>query len=145
MPYDPMLVQPMIEELTSIGVEDLSSPDKVDRFVDAPGTALVVINSVCGCAAGGARPAVRLALAGHGARPDRVGTVFAGQQTDSTARARGHFAEYPPSSPSMALLRDGKPVAFIPRHRIEGRTPESVAADLASLFEQHCGTAAATR
>ena len=120
MPYDPELVKPMREELTSLGVTELLTAEEVDTFLaENSGTTLVVVNSVCGCAAGMARPAVRTALAGDHA-PDRTCTVFAGQDLDATARARSFFEDYPPSSPSFALLKDGEVVHFVPRHRIEG-------------------------
>lgn len=143
MPYSPMIVNPMKEELVSIGFDELLTPDDVDRFMsEKTGTALLVINSVCGCAAGAARPGVRLALE-EGPRPERLATVFAGQEVDATARARGYFADLPPSSPSLALFRDGELVYFVPRHRIEGRSPEQVAADLRSAFERELTTASA--
>src|SRR5688572_13112440 len=104
MPYDPVLVQPMREELSRAGVEELLTPEQVDAFMERPGTKLLVVNSVCGCAAGMARPGVRLALK-HGVKPDHVGTVFAGQDLDATARARSWFPDVPPSSPSIALLK----------------------------------------
>ena len=139
MPYDTALVQPMRDELTQIGVTELVTAGDVDVFLAArPGTAMIIVNSVCGCAAGMARPGVRLAL-GHSIRPDRVGSVFAGQDVEATARARASFAEYPPSSPSAALFKDGEVVYFLPRHRIEGRTPEAVAAELTRAFDAHCG------
>ncbi|HEV8628796.1 MAG TPA: BrxA/BrxB family bacilliredoxin [Thermoanaerobaculia bacterium] len=138
MPYSPMLVKPMREELTSAGVEELLTAADVDRWLgQRQGTALLVVNSVCGCAAGAARPGVRVALQG-GARPDRVATVFAGQDLEATSRARAHFADIPPSSPSMALFKDGELVYFVPRHRIEGKMPQEVAADLAQAFERWC-------
>ncbi len=138
MAYDPTLVQPMREELTRIGVQELLTADDVDQFMaEKSGTAMVVVNSVCGCAAGGARPAVGIALQ-HANRPDRVATVFAGQFVEATDRARGYFSEYPPSSPSMALLRDGEVVHFVPRHAIEGRDPQSIAYDLVTAFDEHC-------
>ena len=138
MPYSELLVKPMREELTSIGVEELRTPEEVDGWMARrEGTALLVVNSVCGCAAGQARPGLRLALEGE-RKPDRVATVFAGQDLEATARARGHLADVPPSSPSMALFRDGALVHFIPRHRIEGRDSFQVADDLMSAFEQHC-------
>ncbi|MFN7961636.1 MAG: BrxA/BrxB family bacilliredoxin [Thermoanaerobaculia bacterium] len=138
MPYSPILVRPMKEELTSIGFLDLTTPEAVDRFLaERSGTALVVINSVCGCAAGQARPGVRQALAGS-ARPDRLGTVFAGQDLEATARLRGYIPDIPPSSPSMALFKDGELVHFVPRHRIEGRDATQVADELLTAFEQHC-------
>ncbi len=132
----------MREELTSAGVEELRSAEEVDRWMDQrEGTALLVVNSVCGCAAGSARPAVREALQGR-LRPDRVATVFAGQDLEATARARSRFADVPPSSPSMALFKDGELVYFIPRHRIEGRAAQQVAADLQQAFERHVVAAA---
>ena len=142
MPYSPMLVKPMREELTSLGVEELLTPADVDRWMaEKQGTRLLVVNSVCGCAAGAARPAVALALQGA-ARPDRVATVFAGQDLEATARARAHFADIPPSSPSMALFKDGQLVYFIPRHRIEGKDAHQLAADLTAAFERWCGAPA---
>ncbi len=136
--YSPLLVKPMREELTSAGFEELLSAEDVDRFVaNKEGTALLVINSVCGCAAGMARPGVRLALE-HGKTPDRLGTVFAGQEAEATARARGAFPEIPPSSPSMALFKEGELVHFVPRHRIEGHSLEALAQDLTQAFDQFC-------
>jgi putative YphP/YqiW family bacilliredoxin len=142
MPYSPLLVKPMRDELTSIGVRELTSAKEVDDFLnDKEGTALVVVNSVCGCAAGMARPGIRLALQ-HGHRPDRVASVFAGQDLEATARFRSHIGDIPPSSPSIALFKDGELVHFIPRHRIEGRDAQSVAHDLAAAFDEHCAAAA---
>lgn len=139
MRYDPTLVQPMREELTSIGVQELLTPEDVDAFMGhKTGTALVVVNSVCGCAAGMARPGLRMALEAGGARPDRIATVFAGMETEATQRARGYFPDFPPSSPSFALFKDGAVAWFIPRHRIEGRSADDVAADLSKMFETHC-------
>ncbi len=136
MPYSPLMVLPMKQELTAIGFEELLTAADVDRWVaDTSGTAMLVINSVCGCAAGKARPGVRLALE-HEARPDRLATVFAGQEVEATARARGHFADIPPSSPSIALFKDGELVYFVPRHRIESRSAEDVAADLTGAFDR---------
>jgi putative YphP/YqiW family bacilliredoxin len=135
MPYDPMLVQPMREELTSIGVQELRTPADVDAALSAPGVTMVVVNSVCGCAAGGARPGVAKALQ-HGTLPDRVVTVFAGQDLEATERARSFFTGMPPSSPSIAILRDGNLVAFMPRHHIEGRTPEMIASALTNAFDE---------
>jgi putative YphP/YqiW family bacilliredoxin len=142
MPYSPLLVRPMKEELTAIGFEELLTPEDVDAFMaQDSGTALLVINSVCGCAAGSARPGVRLALQ-HEVKPDRLATVFAGQELEATARARGYFEELPPSSPSMALFKSGELVYFVPRHRIEGRSPEQVASDLIAAFERELAPAA---
>ena len=129
---------PMRQELTSVGFQELRTPEEVDAFLaEKSGSALLVINSVCGCAAGMARPGVRLALQ-HGVRPDRLGTVFAGQDLEATARARQHFQENPPSSPSMALFSSGQLVHFVPRQRIEGRDAVAVAQDLIAAFERHC-------
>lgn len=138
MRYDPQLIEPMRRELTDAGVGELLTSDDVDRFMaEKSGTSLLVINSVCGCAAGMARPGVRRALA-HGTTPDRVATVFAGQDVEAVARARSYFAEMPPSSPSLAMFKDGELVHFVPRHRIEGREAADVAADLIGAFERFC-------
>ena len=145
MPYSPMLVKPMREELTSAGVEELQTPADVDRWMgQREGTALLIVNSVCGCAAGAARPGIRAALQGA-ARPDRVASVFAGQDVEATAKARSYFGDIPPSSPSMALYKDGELVYFVPRHRIEGRRAEEVAADLTQAFERCVAETAASR
>jgi putative YphP/YqiW family bacilliredoxin len=142
MPYSPLLVRPMRDELTSIGIQELLTPADVDAFMaEKTGTALLVVNSVCGCAAGMARPGIRLALQ-HPNHPDRAVSVFAGQDLEATARARGYLADIPPSSPAIALFKDGELVHFIPRHRIEGRDAHAVAADLTAAFDQHCGTPA---
>jgi putative YphP/YqiW family bacilliredoxin len=136
--YDPRLVQPMREELTRIGFEELRTPADVDRaLAEARETTLVVVNSVCGCAARNARPAVALALQST-RRPGRLLTVFAGQDADATARARSYFTGYPPSSPQMALFKDGALVFMLERRNIEGRRPEEIAADLTNAFERHC-------
>src|ERR1700722_2926296 len=138
MPYSPLLVKPMREELTQSGVDELLGASEVDAFLGAKsGTAMLVFNSVCGCAAGMARPGVRLALQ-HERRPDRVASVFAGQDLEATARARAHFPDIPPSSPSIAFLKDGELVYFMPRHRIEGRDAQAVARDLVAVFDEHC-------
>ncbi len=138
--YSPLMVKPMREELVAAGFEELRSAADVDSFLsNKQGTALLVINSVCGCAAGMARPGVRLALEQTSRRPDRLGTVFAGQDREATAQAREAFPEVPPSSPSMALFKDGELAHFVPRHRIENQDLESVARDLTEAFEQHCG------
>ena len=137
MPYDPVLVQPMRDELSRIGVEELTTPEAVDAFMESPGTKLLVVNSVCGCAAGQARPGVALALR-HTAKPDRVGTVFAGQDLAATEKARSYFADYPPSSPSFALLSGKDVVHFVPRHAIEGTPAEAVGLELVNAFDEHC-------
>lgn len=139
MPYDPALVQPMRDELSRIGVTELMTADAVNDFMgEASGTTLLVVNSVCGCAAGGARPAIALALQ-HENKPDRAGTVFAGQDLEATARARELFGQVPPSSPCFGLLKDGELVHFVPRHKIEGQDPRSIAFELVEAFDQHCG------
>ncbi|HZL85092.1 MAG TPA: BrxA/BrxB family bacilliredoxin [Candidatus Krumholzibacteria bacterium] len=143
MPYDPMLVQPMREELTRLGVNELRTAADVDAFLaEKNGTTLLVVNSVCGCAAGQARPGVRLALQSE-VKPDRVGTVFAGQDLEATAQARNYFAQFPPSSPSLVLMKDGEVVHFVPRHAIEGRDAMSLANDLVAAFQKFCKTTAA--
>ena len=136
--YDPAMVRPMRDELTQIGFEELLTPEAVDEALSAAdGTVLVVVNSVCGCAAGAARPAVRLALE-HSTRPDRLTTVFAGMETDAVERARGYFAGYPPSSPQMGLFKDGRLTYMLERSDIEGRPAEAIAADLRAAFDLHC-------
>ena len=134
MPYDPRMVQPMRDELTGIGVTELTSPADVDAFMaTTTGTALLVVNSVCGCAAGSARPGLALAL-GHPERPERVATVFAGQDVEATARARSYFPAFEPSSPSFVLFREGKPVGYVSRRMIEGQQPAAVEGILAQAF-----------
>jgi len=131
----------MREELTDLGVEELKTVEDVDRAMEEynEGTMLVVINSVCGCAAGNARPGVKLALENSDAKPDHMVTVFAGQDKEATARAREYFSEYPPSSPAFAYFKDGEIKAMIPRHRIEGRTKAEVAEDLKMVFSAFIG------
>jgi putative YphP/YqiW family bacilliredoxin len=139
MPYDPRLVAPMRDEMVRMGARELKTVAEVDEALgDQKGTMLVFVNSVCGCAAGNARPALAQALK-HPVRPQQVVTVFAGQDLDATARARQYFGEYQPSSPSMALLRDGEVVHFIHRHQIEGQAPQTVAANLTAAFDKFCG------
>jgi bacilliredoxin len=141
MPYNPALVAPMRAEVTRLGAKELTNAAEVDAAIgDQKGTMLVFVNSVCGCAAGNARPALALALT-HPVRPQEVVTVFAGQDLEAAARARQYFGEYQPSSPSMALLRDGEVVHFVHRHQIEGRSPQAVAADLTAAFDRFCGAA----
>ncbi len=136
--YDPAAVQPMRDELTFVGFEELRSPEEVDRAVkETDGVLFVVINSVCGCAAGSARPAATLALQ-HSVIPDRMVTVFAGQERDATERMRSYFSGYAPSSPSMAIFRDGKLEFMIQRHDIEGRSAEEIADDLRDMFDAMC-------
>lgn len=139
MMYDERFVTPMRQELTSLGVEELRTPAEVDdRLKDAPGTTLVVVNSICGCAARNARPAVKMALERSEAHPDALTTVFAGQDAEATARARGYFTGYPPSSPQIGLLKDGRLVFMLERHQIEGRAAEDIARDLEAAFAKHC-------
>jgi len=139
MPYPELMIKPFRQELTSVGFEELTDADAVDRWMAAgqAGTSLLVINSVCGCAAGMARPGVRLALE-NAKRPTHLGTVFAGQDVEATQKARGYLPEIPPSSPSMALWKNGELVWFMPRHRIEGRELDEVAEDLRTVFDEHC-------
>lgn len=132
------VIQPMRDELTRHGITELRTPEEVDQHIpDAKGTALLVINSVCGCAAGNARPAVAKALQ-NDALPDNLYTVFAGQDKEATAKAREYLAPYPPSSPSIALMKDGELVHFIQRHQIEDRTADQIAADLIGAFNEYC-------
>jgi len=132
------MVQPMRDELTRLGIEELRTPEDVEaKLPGAKGTSLVVINSVCGCAAGQCRPGVAQALQ-HEVTPDHLYTVFAGQDKEATAQAREYFAPYPPSSPSIALLKDGELVHFIERHQIENRSAADIAADLAGAFDRFC-------
>jgi len=135
--YDPALVQPMRDEVTRLGVVELKTPAEVEAAVQKKGTALVFVNSVCGCAAAGARPGLTLALA-HKNRPEHLFTVFAGMEREAVAQAREHFKPYQPSSPQIAILKDGKIVFMMQRHDIEGRDPQTVAAGLAKAFDEHC-------
>ncbi len=137
MNYPEMMIVPMRQELTRLGVEELRTMDAVDAAVSRPGTTMIVVNSVCGCAARNARPAVATAMA-HGIKPDHVTTVFAGQDMDATTRARGYFTGYAPSSPSIALLKDGQLVHMIERWQIEGRMASEIASDLTAAFDKYC-------
>jgi putative YphP/YqiW family bacilliredoxin len=141
MPYNPALVAPMRAEVTRLGAKELTTAAEVDAALgDQRGSMLVFVNSVCGCAAGNARPALALALK-HPVVPQQIVTVFAGQDVEAAARARQYFGEYQPSSPSMALLRDGEVVHFVHRHQIEGRSPQQIAAALTAAFDKFCGAA----
>ena len=133
MPYDPMFVQPMREELTRVGFEELRRPEDVDRAVAQPGRMLLFVNSICGCAAGVARPGVSQSLRDPAA-PKRLTTVFAGQDVEATARARSYFGGMPPSSPQVAILEDGKLLFLLQRQEIEGRTADQVAAALTTAY-----------
>ena len=138
MPYPKTMVQPMRKELTQLGVEELTTADEVDTaFEDMEGTMLLVINSVCGCAAGNARPAVAMAQEAD-VQPDQYVTVFAGQDLEATERAREYLAGIPPSSPFFALFRDGQPVYVVERKHIEGREARTIAGDLVEAFEAYC-------
>lgn len=138
MPYPEFMIRPMREELTRLGAEELKTPEEVDRaLAEAKGTLMVVVNSICGCAAGKARPGVALALQ-HEVRPDRVATVFAGADIEATEKARGYFTGYQPSSPSIALLKDGQLVYMMERREIEGKMPQEIAQELTQAFDKHC-------
>jgi putative YphP/YqiW family bacilliredoxin len=140
--YDERLVTPMRQELTRLGVEEMRTPEEVDEHLkDAAGTTLVVVNSVCGCSARMARPAVAMALE-NPIKPDHLTTVFAGQDADATARARSYFTGYPPSSPQIGLLKDGELVFMLERWQIEGRPPEEIAHDLVNAFNKYCAARA---
>lgn len=142
--YDERLVEPMRRELTRLGIEEARTAEAVDSaLAERKGTAFVVVNSVCGCAAGNARPAIAMALQQTGARPDKMITVFAGNDVDATKTARGYFTGYRPSSPSFALLQDGEVVKMFERHQIEGRDATQLASELATAFEQYCKAGAA--
>ena len=137
--YDPVMVQPMREELTEVGFKELKTAEEVDGALqNLKGTALVFVNSVCGCAAGGARPALRIAAATTGKKPDHFYTVFAGMEREATNRAREYFVGFAPSSPAMGLLKDGELVMMIERHHIEGQMPETLARALKQAFEEFC-------
>ena len=136
--YPVELTTPMSKDLTNFGFESLTSPEEVDNALSqTEGTALLVVNSVCGCAAANARPGAKLAVR-NDAKPDRLYTVFAGVDREATAQAREHLLPYPPSSPSIALFKDGKLVHFLERHHIEGRPAEVIAQNLKMAFDRYC-------
>ena len=142
MPYPEFFVAPMRRELTDLGVKELRTPEDVDAAIAvAPGTLMIVVNSVCGCAAGKARPGIAMAL-GHTARPDVVATVFAGADVEATDRARQHFAGYRPSSPSIAIMRDGRVVYMLERAQIENRDASAIANELTAAFDKFCAAPA---
>ena len=142
MPYPEIMIRPMREELTRLGAEEMKTAEAVDQTLkDSKGTVMVVVNSICGCAAGKARPGIALALQ-HDVRPDKVATVFAGADIEATERARSYFTGYPPSSPSIGLLKDGQLVYIMQRHQIEGRGPTEIAQELTQAFDQHCAALA---
>ena len=139
MPYPEMFVAPMRQELTRFGVKELRTAEEVDKAVTAtPGTVMIIVNSVCGCAAGKARPGVAMAL-GHLNRPDLVATVFAGADIEATDRARSYFTGFAPSSPSIGLLKNGKLLYMLERSQIENRNAEEISAALTSAFDKFCG------
>ena len=141
MPYSELMIRPMREELTRIGVEELRTPEDVQKTIeDSKGTVMVVVNSICGCAAGKARPGIARALQ-HSVRPDKVATVFAGADIEATEKARSYFTGYEPSSPSIAILKDGQIVYMMERRQIEGRDASQVASELIQAFDQHCAKA----
>ncbi len=138
MPYPEMMVAPMREDLVRLGFQELRTPEAVDQAMEAmEGTVLVAVNSICGCAAGNFRPGIADSLSG-GKNPDHLVTVFAGQDVGATQRARTFLTGYPPSSPSVALLKDGDVVFMLERSRIEGRPPRMIAEDLQAAYEEHC-------
>jgi len=139
--YPEIMVIPMREELTRMGVQELRTAEEVDRAIVQPGTTMVVVNSICGCAAGRMRPAVRIALQ-NSVRPEKMFTVFAGQDTEATERARSYFTGYPSSSPSIALLRDGKLIHMIQRSDIEHREAADIALELKKAFDKFCAVPA---
>ncbi|SJZ66346.1 putative bacilliredoxin, YphP/YqiW family [Chitinophaga eiseniae] len=137
MPYSPLLIKPFRDELMDVGVKELLTPEEVDKIMAQDGTTLVVINSVCGCAAGMARPAIRMVMENAGVKkPDRVVSVFAGQDLEATARFRNYIADIPPSSPSIAMFKDRELIYFLPKHRIEGRDAHALAEELTGVFEE---------
>ena len=140
--YPEPMIAPMRQELSRLGIQEARTAADVENAVNAPGTVMIVVNSVCGCAAGKMRPAVRQALQ-HAAQPDKVVTVFAGQDRDATDKARGYFVGYAPSSPSIGILRDGKLVYMMERYQIESRDMNAIAADLTAAFDKYCAKATA--
>jgi len=140
MPYPEIMIRPMREDLTRLGVEEWRTADAVDSAVkNSQGTLMVVVNSICGCAAGKARPGVALALQ-HEVKPDKVATVFAGADVEATERARSYFTGYGPSSPSIAILKDGELVYMLERFQIEGRDATQIAGELTQAFDKHCAS-----
>lgn len=137
MPYPEILIKPMREELTQLGVQETRTPAEVDSAVSSNGTLMVVVNSVCGCAAGKARPGIAMAMR-NGNRPDKAITVFAGADIEATERARSYFKGYPPSSPSIGLFRNGELVFMFQRHQIEGRDALQIASELTAAFDKYC-------
>ena len=137
MPYSELMVAPMRQDLVRLGFREMKTPDDVEGFLESDGTVLVAVNSVCGCSAGAMRPAVALALQSD-PKPGLLTTVFAGQDMEATEKAREYFVGYPPSSPSVALLKGGDLLYMMERHQIEGRSPHEIAQDLQKAFAEHC-------
>lgn len=137
MPYSELMVAPMRQDLVRLGFRELKTPGDVEGLLESDGTVLVAVNSVCGCSAGAMRPGVALALRGE-AKPELLTTVFAGQDLEATEKAREYFVGYPPSSPSVALLKGGQLLYMMERHQIEGRSPHEIARDLQAAFAEHC-------
>jgi putative YphP/YqiW family bacilliredoxin len=141
MPYPEFMIQPMREDLTRLGIVETRTPEQVDEVIkNTDGTVMMIVNSVCGCAAGKARPGIALALQNE-IKPDKVATVFAGADIEATERARGYFTGHTPSSPSVAILKDGQLVYMLERHQIEGRDAYQIAEELKNAFAQHCVSA----
>jgi putative YphP/YqiW family bacilliredoxin len=144
MPYPEIMIRPMREELTRLGAEEWKTPEQVDEGIrNSKGTVMVVVNSVCGCAAGKARPGIAMALQ-HDARPERIATVFAGADIEATDKARSYFTGYRPSSPSIAILKDGQLVYMLERSQIENKFAEQIAEELKRAFDQHCAATPAS-
>ncbi len=137
MPYSELMVAPMRQDLIRIGFKEMRTPEDVEGLLESSGTVLVAVNSVCGCSAGAMRPGVALAL-DHPRKPELLATVFAGQELDATEKAREYFVGYPPSSPSVALMKDGEIVYMMERHQIEGHTPHEIAEELKAAFDRFC-------
>ena len=137
MPYSELMIRPFREELSRLGIEETRTPEQVEEALGTDGTVMVVVNSVCGCAAGKARPGIAQALRSD-VKPDKVVTVFAGADIEATERARGYFAPFPPSSPQIALMKDKKVLFMLERHQIQDRTAEQIASELTEAFKQYC-------
>ena len=137
MPYSELMVAPMRQDLVRLGFKEMKTPEDVEGLLESDGTVMVAVNSVCGCSAGAMRPGVALALQNE-VKPDLLTTVFAGQELEATEKARGYFVGYPPSSPSVALLKDGELVYMMERHQIEGHPPQEIAEALKAAFNEHC-------
>ena len=138
MPYSEMMVAPMRQDLVRIGFKEMKTPEDVEGLLGSDGTILVAVNSVCGCSAGGMRPALAMALQ-HSTKPALLTTVFAGQDMDATEKVREYFVGYPPSSPAAAILKDGELVYMMERNQIEGHSPQEIAENFKAAFDEHCG------